>query len=152
MEKWLKRKEFGHIFAPFNDNKTQIWVICSIKKLPAEIVNMAVRLAKLDFIKYVRISNDTLAASSENYPKRPKVPLTDMNHETAIGIKLLYHTKFRTINFTDINSPKKGFGGKMVEAVFQDFSEDWQPAVVMDWSNGFWDRMKEKYRPEEWVL
>lgn len=152
MVQWIKRKEFEKTFASFNDEGTQIWVIARVKILPAEMVNMAVRLANLDFIKYVRICDETLAASSENYPKRPKVPLTYMNHETAIGIKILYHTIYKTIDFTDINSPKKGFGGQMVDAVFQGFSKDWQPAVVMDWSNGFWDRMKEKYRPEEWVL
>lgn len=54
--------------------------------------------------------------------------------------------------FYDINSPKKGFGGKIVDAVFKDFSEDWQPAVVMDWSNGFWDRMKEKHKKHEWIM
>jgi len=152
MDKWIKKKEFEIVFAPFNDNGTQIWVISRVKKLPVEIVNMAVRLASLDFINYVRICDETLAASSENYPKRPKVPVTNMNHETAIGIQILYDTKYKTINFYDINSPKKGLGGQMVDAVFQDFSKEWQPAVVIDWSNGFWDRMKEKYRPEEWVL
>jgi len=40
----------------------------------------------------------------------------------------------------------------MVDAVFKDFSHDWQPAVAMDWSNGFWDRMKEKYRKDAWIL
>ncbi len=24
--------------------------------------------------------------------------------------------------------------------------------LIMDWSNGFWDRMKEKYGSGEWVL
>ena len=72
-----------------------------------------------------------------------------MNYETAIGIHIIYNTKYKTINFFDINSPKKGFGGQMVDVVFEDFSKDWQPAVVMDWSNGFWDRMKEKYRQGE---
>lgn len=75
-----------------------------------------------------------------------------MNHETAIGIQIIYSTEYKTINFFDINSPKKGFGGKMVDAIFQDFSHDWQPAVAMDWSNGFWDRMKKKYRKDEWIL
>lgn len=36
------------------------------QEIPAEIVNMAVRLAKLDFIKYVRMCDETLAASGEN--------------------------------------------------------------------------------------
>jgi hypothetical protein len=152
MDKWLKKKEFENEFAFFNENGTQIWVISRVKKLPAEIVKMAIRLAKLDFINYVRICDETLAASSENYPNRPKVPITNMNHESAIGIQIIYSTKYKTINFFDINSPQKGFGGKMVETVFEDFSKDWQPAVAMDWSNGFWDKMKEKYRKGEWIL
>jgi hypothetical protein len=32
----------------------------------------------------------------------------------------------------------------MVDAIFKDFPKDWQATVVMDWSNGFWDRMIEK--------
>jgi hypothetical protein len=68
-------------------------VITRIKQLPIEIVNMAVSLAELDFIRYVRICNETLAASSENYPKRPKVPITLVNHENAIGIQILDSSK-----------------------------------------------------------
>jgi hypothetical protein len=113
---------------------------------------MAVRLAKLDFINYVRICDETLAASSENYSKRSKVPITNMNHQTAIGIQIIYNSEYKTIDFFDINSPKKGLGSKMVDAVFYDFSKDWKPAVTMDWSNGFWDKMKEKYRQGEWIL
>jgi len=68
---------------------------------------MLENLAALDFIKYVRIDDTTLAASSENYPKRPKVPVTLMNHATATGIEILYDIPYQTINFYDINSPKK---------------------------------------------
>ena len=75
-----------------------------------------------------------------------------MNYETAIGIQIIYSTEYKTINFYDRNSPEKGFEGKMDDAVFQNFSEDWQPAIVMDWSNGYWDRMKEKYRKDEWIM
>jgi|AntRauTorcE11898_2_1112593.scaffolds.fasta_scaffold03083_10 hypothetical protein len=152
MDKWVNKKGFKKAFAPYSEHGTQIWVISSIKKLPAEIVKMATRLADLDFIKYVRVCDETLAASSENYPNRSKVPITNMNHETAIGIQIIYSTEYKIINFFDINSPNKGYGGKMVDAVFKDFSNDWQPAVAMDWSNGFWDRMKEKYRKDEWIL
>ena len=59
-----------------------------------------------------------------------------MNHETAIGIKILYHTIYKTIDFTDINSPKNEYGGQMVDAIFQDSSKDWQLALLMDWKNG----------------
>lgn len=50
MDKWLNKKEFAKVFEPYNEKGTQIWVISRIKKLPAEIVKMATRLADLDFI------------------------------------------------------------------------------------------------------
>ena len=147
----MKRKEFEKLFIPLNKSGKQIWVISRVKELPKEIVKMAINLASLDFIKYVRICDETLAASSENYPKRPKVPITHMNHETAIGIQIIYHPTLKSIDFFDINSPVKGCGSKMVEAVFKDFPKDWQPVVVMDWSNGFWNKMKEKYSYLNWL-
>lgn len=151
MDKWLNKKEFEKVFAPYNVNGTQIWVITRIKKLPAEIVKMATRLADLDFINYIRICDETLAASSENYPNRPKVPITNMNHETAIGVQILYSLTHKYINFFDINTPIKGNGSKMVDAILKDFPKDWQPTVVMDWSNGFWDSMKQKHNGLHWI-
>jgi len=152
MKKWNGRGEFEKIFAPYNKKSTQIWIITRVKKLPVEIIDMAIRLADLEFIKYVRICDETLSASSENYSKRPKVPITNMNHETAIGVRILYSIVYKTIDFFDINSPVKGNGSKMVDAILNDFPVDWQPAVVMDWSNGFWDKMKEKYNKIEWIM
>jgi hypothetical protein len=39
----------------------------------------------------------------------------------------------------------KGYGEKMVKAVLTAIPDDWEAAVVMDWSDGFWDRMSAKY-------
>ena len=89
MHKWQTKKEFVKVFEPYIEKGTKIWVISRVKKLPDEIVKMATRLADLDFIKYVRICDETIAASSENYPNRPKVPITTVNHETAIGIQII---------------------------------------------------------------
>ena len=148
----MTRKEFTKLFLPYNESGTQIWVISKIKELNPVIVQMAVNLAALDFINYVRINDTTLAASSENYPKRPKVPITLMNHFTAIGIEILYDIPYQTIDFYDINSPIKGKGGKMVDAALKDFPKDWTPSVIMDWSNGFWDRMAERHNGFEWMM
>jgi len=30
----------------------------------------------------------------------------------------------------------------MVDAVLKDLPEEWNVVVVMDWSDGFWDKMK----------
>jgi hypothetical protein len=151
MTKWIKRKDFEKTFLPLTSKGKQIWVISRVKQLPCEIIEMTLRLADLDFIKYVRICDETIAASSENYPNRPKVPITNMNHGTAIGVQILYSLSHKYINFFDINSPIKGNGIKMVDAILKDFPKDWQPTVVMDWSNGFWDRMKEKYHGLNWI-
>jgi hypothetical protein len=142
MTKWLKRKDFTETFLPLTIKGKRVHVIGRVKQLPYEIVEMALRLSELDFIKYVFICDETLAASSESYPNRPKVPITYMNHETAIGVQILYSLSHKYINFFDINSPIKGKGSKMVDAILKDFPKDWQPTVVMDWNNGFWDRMK----------
>ena len=152
MKKWIVKKEFEKTFAPYNEAGVQIWVITRVKRLPVEIIKMAVRLADLEFIKFVRICDETLSASSENYPKRPKVPITNMNHEKAVGIQILYSTAYNTIDFFDINSPIKGNGSKMVDALLKDFPSDWQPAIIMDWSSGFWAKMKEKYNKLEWIM
>ena len=37
-------------------------------------------------------------------------------------------------------------GGKMVNEVLKALPEDWNGIVVMDWSHGFWDKMKEKHK------
>lgn len=148
----MKRKEFEKEFLTYNENGKQVWVITKVKELPKEIVTMAKNLAELDFIKFVRVSDESLSASSENYPNRPKVPITHMNHDTAIGIQILYSADYKTIDFFDINSPVKGNGSKMVDAILKNLPKDWQPAVVMDWSDGFWDKMKEKYKNIEWLM
>ncbi|GET24392.1 hypothetical protein [Prolixibacter sp. NT017] len=148
----MKRKEFENLFATFNENGKQIWVITRVKELPKPIVNMALNLAALDFIKFININDEALATSNENYPKRPKVPITNMNHETAIGVQILYSPVHKYINFYDINSPIKGNGNKMVDAILRALPKDWHPSVVMDWSNGFWEKMKEKYANIEWIM
>jgi hypothetical protein len=148
----VKRKEFEKLFLTFNESGKQIWVIGRVKELSLPIVNMALNLVALDFIKFINISDEALAASSENYPNRPKVPITRVDHETAIGVQILYSSSYKYINFFDINSPIKGNGSKMVEAIFKDFPNDWQATVLMDWSNGFWDKMIEKHNTINWRM
>ncbi len=62
----------------FNENGKQVWIIGRVKKLSLPIVNMAMNLVALDFIK---------------------VPITNMNHETAIGVQILYSLTHKYINF-----------------------------------------------------
>jgi len=148
----IPRKEFNRIFKPYYDKGTQIWVVTGVNELDDLIVKMAINLAELDFIKFIRICDKYLAASSENYPKRPKVPVTIDGHQSAIGIEIIYHPDYKIVDFYSINSPIKGYGGKMVEAIMTELPLDWQPSVTMDWSNGFWDKMAERHHEYDWML
>ena len=53
---------------------------------------------------------------------------------------------YKDIQFYEITSSIKGCGGKMVNEVLKALPEDWNGIVVMDWSHGFWNKMKEKYK------
>jgi hypothetical protein len=50
-----------------------------------------------------------------------------------------------TIQFFEITSAIKGYGEKMVQTVMTALPDKWEACVVMDYSEGFWDRMAEKY-------
>jgi len=52
---------------------------------------------------------------------------------------------YNSIQFYEITSAVKGYGEKMVRAVTTAIPNNWEAAVVMDWGEGFWERMTEKY-------
>jgi hypothetical protein len=51
----------------------------------------------------------------------------------------------KDIQFFKMNSATKGYEGKMVDGVLKDLPKEWNGVVVMDWSDGFWDKMKTKH-------
>ena len=59
-----------------------------------------------------------------------------------MGVPLLLELDYKVIQFYEMNSPVKGYGSKMVDGVIRALPEDWSAAVVMDWSGGFWEKMK----------
>jgi len=82
---------------------------------------------------------------------RDKIPITKPFHPTATGIRLIYDYQFKTLEFYEINSPLKGWGEAMVKAALNRLPSDWQPTVVMDWSDGFWDKIKAQYNHLNWL-
>ncbi|MEI8045806.1 MAG: hypothetical protein WCI92_00400 [Bacteroidota bacterium] len=99
MDNWVKRKEFESMFMPIIQNGTDILAIHRVKELPDEIVNMAIRLSTLDFIKYLKLTDNSIAASSEIAGTRVKNPITTTNHLSAIGLTILFEPKYKYINF-----------------------------------------------------
>ena len=62
-----------------------------------------------------------------------------------IGVRLILDFIFDGIQFFEITSAVKGYGERMVKAVVTAIPDGWEAAVIMDYSDGFWDRMSEKY-------
>ena len=125
---------------------SKIRYIKKIKLINPVVDNIAVNLAEIDIIKYITISEDYLRASNEVTPGRNKIPITKLDHPTAVGISLILELNYKIIQFYEMNSPVKGYGSKMVDAVIRALPEDWSAVVVMDWSRGFWEKMREMHR------
>jgi hypothetical protein len=120
-----------------------------IKKISSVFLiveNIVRNLAEIDIIQHITISENYIKASSEVTTGRFKMPITKIDHPTAVGVSLLLELDHKIIQFYEINSPIKGYGSKMVGAVMQALPEDWFAVVVMDWSGGFWEKMREQHR------
>lgn len=132
------------------DNK-QVWALKKIKDINP-IVDQCVRnLSELNPLKYIKITSNSIIASNQIEGSRDKVPITKPFHPTAIGIHLIYDCQFKTLEFFAINSAMKGWGEKMVSAALNKLPPDWTPTVVMDWSGGFWNKMKVRHKHLKWL-
>lgn len=114
------------------------------------VERIAVGLSKLDVIRYIKITSDFIAASSE-VRGITRDPIATPGHPTATGISLLFHADYMTLDFYEINAARKGkgYGRKMVKAILDALPTDWKATVSMDWSDGFWEKMRRSY-PKKW--
>ena len=123
-----------------------IFVASNVKSIHPVIDRIVTNLCKIDLINYVRISKEDIYASNEvKIIGRTKMPVSTPGHPSAVGVHLILDFIFDGIQFFEITSAAKGYGEKMVKAVVTAIPDDWEAAVVMDWSGGFWEKMAEKY-------
>ena len=125
--------------------KAKITVVRTVKAVHPVARQIAENLSAIDAIRFVKISPELLRASSEVSEGRLKTPVTKAGHPTAIGVSVIFDAAYKMVQFYDITSATKGYGAKMVDAVLRALPEGWTGVVVMDWSGGFWDKMREKH-------
>jgi len=124
----------------------QIFVAAAVKNIHPVMDRIVNQLLEIDRIQYVRVTpSDILASSDIAIKGKAKVPISTPSHPTAIGLHLIFEPDENTIQFYEITSTLKEYGDKMVQAVMASIPEDWDALVIMDYSNGFWDKMMEKY-------
>jgi hypothetical protein len=116
-----------------------------IKTLHPIFLGLAQGLSSIVMLRFIKIYNDRICASNLLSTDGKKEPLVETNRTDLVGVELLIDPAFKTVQFFSIVSFKKGNGRKMVAAVVEATPEDWSLAVVMDWSGGFWEKMREEY-------
>jgi hypothetical protein len=123
-----------------------IFISNKVSKIHPIVEKLTKNLSEIELIKFIRIKQDMILASSEVTEGRVKIPITKPDHPTAVGLSLLIDFAYINVQFYEINSAVKGYGRKMVDAVFKSIPENWKGVVVMDWSDGFWDKMQKSYK------
>jgi hypothetical protein len=142
---------------PMNSKKIEAWkiqiakdksifVASNVKSIHPVVDRIVTNLCNIDLINYVRVTKEDIYASNEiKIIGRTKMPVSTPGHPSAVGVHLILEFIFDGIQFSEITSAVKGYGEKMVNVVVTAIPVDWEVAVVMDYSGGFWDRMSEKY-------
>lgn len=124
----------------------EIFVSTKVKTIHPVVDRIVNQLLEIDLIRFVRITQNDLQASSNIAIKgRSKIPISAAGHPTAVGVHLIIDSSENTIQFFEITSAIKGYGKRIVRAIMTSIPDDWEALVIMDYSEGFWDKMTEKY-------
>ncbi len=91
-------------------NDTTIWKLKKVKAIDPIIDDAVKSLAKLEIIKYVRVTDNSIQASNEFAGNKRKLPVTEPFHPTAVGIYLLYGFEYKVMQIMEINSAVRGHG------------------------------------------
>ena len=109
------------------------------------VKEIAENLSNIDVMRIVKVTPGLLQASSEICGAR-MTPVTKPGHPTAIGVSLILDEERQEIQFYEITSAIKGYGSRMMEAVVNALPRGWRAFVLMDWSEGFWEAMRNKHK------
>jgi len=123
----------------------RIFKATNVKEIHPVLLKLAESLTSVAPLRFIKIHDDRLCASNLLCDTGKKEPLVDADGKNLIGIEVLVDPAFKTVQFFSVVSCKKGHGHKMVSAVVDATPEDWLLAVALDWSGGFWKKMKEKH-------
>ena len=126
-------------------SKEKISKANNVRKVDPIYYLISEKLANIDMLEYVKIYNGRIKASNVLSDDGKKEPITKTGEENIVGVELLIDIPNKIIQFFSITSFVKGYGEKMVSSVVNSTPKEWKIVVVMDWSQGFWQVMTERY-------
>jgi hypothetical protein len=119
----------------------------SVRRIDPIFQDLAVGLARIPELRYVKIFPERLTASNVLSQDGKKNPVVKIGGDDLVRMELLIDASTKVVQFCVLTSAVKGCGRKMVQAVVAATPEDWHLAVVFDWSGGFWQKMV--WRPRD---
>jgi len=117
----------------------------TVEKIPPVFQSLAMSLARIPDLRYIKIFSDRIAASNVLSADGKKNPVVQIGAEGIVGVELLIDVPNKILQFYALTSATKGCGRRMVDAVVAAAPEGWFLAVPMDWSSGFWNRMAQEF-------
>ena len=126
-------------------SKEKISKVNNVRKVDPIYNLLSEELANIDILTYVKIYNGRIKASNVLSDNGKKEPITKIGEQNIVGVELLIDIPNKIIQFYSITSSLKGYGEKMVTSVVNSVPNEWKIVVVMDWSQGFWQVMTERY-------
>lgn len=117
----------------------------NVKKVHPIFNQISEELSNIDALSYIKIYNGRIIASNVLSKNGKKEPIVLIGEPNIVGVELLIDVPNKVIQFYSITSSIKGCGEEMVSSVFNAVPEEWKIVIVMDWSDGFWQVMMERY-------
>ncbi|KJU84692.1 hypothetical protein MBAV_003115 [Candidatus Magnetobacterium bavaricum] len=140
-----KIKQWGIDKVQGSDKDINIKVGSYVRRIRPVVDKIVTNFALIDVIRYIKVMPEDLYASSEINVGRVKTPITKPHHPTAIGVSIMFFFEYKEVQFYEMNSPIKGYGSKMTDAVMSALPKGWKAFILMDWSGGFWRKMVKMY-------
>lgn len=144
-------KSLELLIKDLNVEGKEIWALKKIKTVDPIVMNCVRELSKIEPLKFIKITVDGILASNITEGDMGRKPIAEPFHSAAIGVHLIYDFQYKTMEFYEINSAAKGWGDKIVGAALRTLPYDWHPTIVMDYSDGFWEKMRSKYNSFDWL-
>jgi len=126
-------------------NSEKISKAGNVKKVDLIYTQISEALSGIDILRYIKIYNGRIKASNVISANGKKEPIVKEGEENLVGVELLIDVQSKTIQFFLITSAVKGYGEKIVSSVANIAPKEWDILVLMDWSDGFWQVMAERY-------